>query len=52
MSVGTLICHSEAGSHYEAQAGLELTVLPLQIPKCWVDAVRLEMRMRTSALHG
>lgn len=36
-AMGILIFHLEAGSRYEAQAGLELTILLLS--KSWDDAM-------------
>lgn len=42
---GNLICHLEAGSHYEARAGLELTILLLA--KSWDDAMNAVTCTRT-----
>lgn len=47
---GNLICHLEAGSHYEARAGLELTILLLA--KSWDDAMNAVTRTRTASRHS
>lgn len=49
-SYGHLICHLEAGSHYEARAGLELTILLLS--KSQDDAIHAMTCTRTAARHG